>query len=291
MAPKPTDNKDRIIALLEGDSGCGKSFFLSNLKNAVIYDTDLGGGLSDYEDRIKRNGSERIEVTSYNEILLDIQTRLRNGRLKENIGIDHITGLHQDAILRHNPTQESDYGRSNNKSTYEWRQIREFARTFDCNLFCVSHMKAEYENDKQVGKMADGAKNIEADMQIVLRLESSKNIKGRKKYPAIAHVIKWRRDPEDARGMPPDSFLFTLEEFEKIHGRNYLREREQIQLVRAETLGTLNKMLAELDKEKAAGYVKEWLKAGGVAGLEYLREDQALKCIAFIDNKLKGVQA
>lgn len=284
------DKKDRIIALIEGDSGTGKSFFLANQKNAVIYDTDLGGGLAEYDERIAKNGSERVEVSSFGEILTDLKRRVRDGKLKETVGIDHVTGLHQESLLRHNPGQDSDYGRSNNKATYEWRQIREFARTFDCNLFCIAHLKAEYEKDRQVGKIADGAKNIEGDMHIVLKLESPKDDKGRKKYPATAHVIKWRRDPDDARGLPPESFKFTLAEFEKIHGANHLRQREAVVLVKPETLETLNKMLAMLDKEIAAGYVKDWLKAGGVDGLDYLREDQALKCIAFVENKIKGVK-
>lgn len=284
------DNKDRIIALLEGDSGVGKSFFIANIKNAVIYDTDLGGGLAEYDERIKKNGSERVEISSFNELFTDMSKRIKDGKLKESICIDHVTGLHQESLLRNNPSQDADYGRSNNKATYEWRKIREFARTFDCNLFCVSHLKAEYEKDRQVGKMADGAKNIEGDMHIVIKLESTKDDKGRKKYPATAHIIKWRRDPDDARGLPPESFKFTLAEFEKIHGANYLREREIIVLAKPESLDALNKITAMLDKEKAQEMQAKWLKAAGVDSLEYMRDDQVLKCIQLVENLIKGVK-
>lgn len=283
-----TDNKDRIIALVEGDSGCGKSFFMACLKNAVIYDVDLGGGLAEYEERIKKNGSERVELSSFGDILTDIRQRLREGKLKETIVIDHVTGLHQEALLRHNPNQDSDYGRSGNKATYEWRAIREFARTFDCNLLIVAHMKAEYEKDKQIGKIADGAKNIEGDMHIVLRLESLKDDKGRKRYPATAHVIKWRRDPADPRGLPPEAFKFTLEEFEKIHGADYKREREKVVLAKKETLESLNQTLSLMDKEKASELSGKWLKAAGVESLEFMSEDQATKCVEMVKKLLQG---
>lgn len=284
------DKKDRIIALVEGDSGAGKSFFMACQKNAVIYDTDLGGGLAEYEERIKKNGSERIEVASYGEVLADIRRRVKEGKLKETIIIDHVTGLHQEALLRHNPAQDSDYGRSGNKATYEWRQIREFARSFDCNLFCVSHMKAEYVNDTAVGRIADGAKNIEGDMHIVLKLESLKDDKGRKRYPATAHVIKWRRDPDDARGPAPDSFKFTVDEFEKVHGLNYHREREKIVLASKESIARLNEILALMDKDVAASMQKDWFKAAGVDSLEYMREDHVQKCIEFVQQKIKGAK-
>jgi hypothetical protein len=284
------DNKDRIIALIEGESGSGKSFFVACLKNAVIYDSDLGGGLAAYDERIKKNGSVRVEVSSYAEILLDMRQRLKDGTLKETIGLDHVTGLHQDSLLRHNPAQDSDYGRSNNKATYEWRQIREFARTFDSNLICISHMKAEYEKDKQVGKMADGAKNIEGDMHIVIRLESLKDDKGRRKYPSVANVIKWRRDPEDERGMPPSSFNFTVAEFEKIHGANYKRERKAVVLAKPESIDALGKIMAMLDKEVSAEMSGKWLKAAGVESMEFMTEDQIQKCVEFVQKKISGVK-
>lgn len=285
------DRKDRVIALIEGDSGCGKSFFMACLKNALIYDTDLGGGLSDYEERIKRNGSERMEVSSFSEILSDIRQRLRAGTLKETICIDHLSGLHQEALLRHNPSQDSDYGRSTNKATFEWRQIREFAKTFDANLFCASHLKAEYEKDKNIGRIADGAKLLEADFRIVLKLQSLKDDIGRKRYPATAHVMKWRRDPEfDTRGPVPESFKFLLEEFEKIHGANYKREREKIVLAKPESIEALKTALALLNPEKSAELTLKWLKAATVDSFEFMSETQVEKCQEMVKKLIQGVK-
>jgi hypothetical protein len=284
------DSKDRIIALIEGESGSGKSFFVACLRNAIIYDVDLGGGLVEYEERIKKNGSERVEVASFSDILTDIRERLRTNRLKETVVIDHITGLHQEALLRYNPSQDADYGRSNNKATYDWRSVREFARTFDTNLVCVAHMKAEYEKDKQIGKIADGAKNIEGDMHIVLRLENLKDDKGRKRYPSTAHVIKWRRDPDDVRGLPPASFTFTLAEFEKIHGANYKRERAKVELAKTETIAALNQIMSLLDKVVAEEMLAKILKTGGVDSLDFLSDDQVKKSIEFVEKKIKGVK-
>jgi len=67
---------ERIICLLAGESGSGKTFFIANLKDAIIYDSDLGGGSAYLKARIERNGSEREEVTSYFDVLNDIKKRV-----------------------------------------------------------------------------------------------------------------------------------------------------------------------------------------------------------------------
>ncbi len=279
MATKASDKLDRILALITGQSGAGKSFFIGTLKNALIYDTDLGGGLAYLDERIKKNGSERVELSKYTDILADMRKRVANGTLPETVVIDHVTQLQQESILRHNPTQEADFGRAGNKATAEWRQIREFSRTFDCNLFCVSHVKAEFEKDKNIGMQTDGAKNIDGDMHIVLRLESEKDAKGRKKYPATAVVMKWRRDPDDARGAVPDSFPFTLEEFSKIHGADYTRKRDNVEMAKPDSVVKLRDGLEKVGEERRLELSKKWLNAAGVEAFGFMTEAQVQACI------------
>jgi hypothetical protein len=152
-------------------------------------------------------------------------------------------------------------------------------------------MKAEFEKDKNVGRIADGAKNLEGDFHIVLKLQSLKDDVGRKRYPAIAHVIKWRRDPEfDTRGPVPESFKFVLEEFEKIHGADYKREREKVVLAKAESIEALNKVLSLLDKEKASELSVKWIKAAGVESFEFMTESQIEKCQEMVKKLIQGVK-
>lgn len=283
-----SDKQDRILALITGASGAGKSFFIGSLKNALIYDTDLGGGLAYLDERIKKNGSERVEFSRYPDILADLRKRLAAGSLPETVVIDHVTQLQQEAILRHNPSQDADFGRAGNKATAEWRQIREFSRTFDCNLFCVSHVKAEYEKDKNVGLMTDGAKNIDGDMHVVLRLEPRKDSKGRKQYPSDAIVMKWRRDPDDPRGAVPDSFPFTLDEFVKIHGADYTRKRDKVELAKPESVVSLRDGLEKIGEERRQELSKKWLTAAGVEAFGHMTEAQVQACIGLVKKELGG---
>lgn len=287
-APAKSDKQDRIIALITGDSGTGKSFFIGSLKKALIYDTDLGGGLAYLDERITKNGSERVELSSYKDIIADLRKRLSAGNLYETIVIDHVTQLQQEAILRHNPHQEADFGRGGNKATYEWRQLREFVRTFDCNLFCVAHLKAEFEKDKNVGKMTDAAKNIDGDMHVVLRLEAKKDDKGRKQYPSEAIVVKWRRDPEDKRGAVPDAFTFTLDNFEKLHGLDYKRERDKVELAKDESVVKLRSSLEKVGEERRLELTDKWLKAAGVEGFGHMTEPQVQACIGLVLKELEA---
>jgi hypothetical protein len=272
---------ERVICLIAGKSGVGKSFFIANLRNALIYDTDIGEGLGAYKARMARNGSIHCPVDSYLEILDDLGKRRAESGFEDilTVAIDHVTGLQQQACLRYNPTGAADYGRSNNMANAEWRRIREFCKSQDFNLICVAHLKAEYEKQEAIGVIADGAKNIEGDMSIVLQLRRAAN------YPSTAWVQKWRRDPEDIRGEIPSLFPFTIEAFEKLAGQGMFSPREPIKIASADQVAKLTKLLevAKLPE----GTEAKWLKKAGVESFSEMAGSDVDKCIAFIEKTLK----
>jgi len=272
----------RVICTITGDSGAGKSFFIANIKNALVYDTDMGGGLRYADARIQKNESERIEASSWIEVIDDIKARSKNGGLKPTIAIDHATSLHQEAELRHNPQQDADFGRSSKMATAEWRRLRGLLRNLDCNIFLTAHMKSEFKGGEITGVTTDGAKNIEGDADINLYLHHQKGTG----YPSSAQVIKWRRDPDDPRGPVKPMFPFTFEEFSKISGGGMARERQDVRLVSTETLTTMISLLEKVKVEDTTK--KRWLSKSGVSKWEDMSEDQALKVITHLHKQVTG---
>lgn len=271
---------ERIIALIAGESGTGKSFFVANLHNALVYDTDLGGGLAYADVRIARNHSERIQVGSYIEILDDLKRRQAKGQLKNilTLAIDHLSALHQESCSRHNPKDERDFGNSSVIATREWRRIREFARTQDFNLIVTAHEKAKWEDQKSVGTVADAGKNVEGDVSIALRLRKGTS------YPATAWVQKWRRDPEDERGAIPGTFPFTIEAFEKLAGAGLATPREPVALASQEQVDDITNLLevAKLPE----GTVEKWFKKAGVDSFAEMDTVTVGKCITHVNDML-----
>lgn len=274
-------NIERIIALIAGESGTGKSFFVANLHNALIYDTDIGGGLAYADQRILRNKSERVQVGSYVEVLEDLKRRQAQGKLSNilTLAIDHLSALHQESCIRNNPRDERDFGRSGDIATREWRRIREFARTQDFNLIVTAHMKAKWENEKAVGVVADAGKNLEGDVSIALQVRRSSS------YPSTAWVQKWRRDPEDERGAIPNTFPFTIEAFERFAGAGLTAPRAPIVLASAEQITTIDGLLqvAKLPE----GTVEKWFKKAGVETFAEMPADAISKCISYVKELLE----
>lgn len=277
----PTLPPERIIALVAGESGSGKSYFVACMKHALIYDTDIGGGLAYADARIARNQSERIPAGSYVEILDDLRRRHQRGSLKDRVtvAIDHVSALQQEAALRHNPGLERDFGRSNDVATREWRKIREFFRNQDFNLIVTAHMKAKWENEKAVGLQADGAKNIEGDVSIVLQVRRSNA------YPSTAWVQKWRRDPEDPRGLIPATFPLTIDAFESMAGPGMLAAREPVPVASEEQVAKLSAML-EVAK-LPDGTVEKWMKKAQVDTFAEMPATSIAKCIEFVQATLQ----
>lgn len=282
---KKAEGSERVILLIAGESGSGKSLWIANLKNALIFDTDIGGGLSYADARIKRNSSERIEVGSYLEIIDEIARRRRGGKLESitTLAIDHLTTLQQESVIRHNPSSADDFGKSYDKATREWRKIRELVRNMDFNLICTAHLKSKYEKKEVIGITTDASKNIEADMSMVVYLQKGPT------YPSVARVAKWRRDPEDERGPVPQTFPWTMEDFLKIHGRSMDGARHEIAMAKPEQVAEIKRLL---------GIVKlpdDWetraLTKAKVESWDEMPEETIVKCLEYIQKSVAAPAA
>lgn len=273
---------ERAIVNIGGRWGSGKSFFIASLPNCLIFDTDIGGGLSQYEKRIRSNGGVRIEVSSFPEVLDILRTSANEGNLRPNVAIDHVTGLYAEALLRYNPDGIPDYGRSAARATAEARRIVQFSRKYDFNLFCVSHLKSEYEDDRKVGLLSDGPKHFEADFGVVLHLDAVRD----GKYPTMARVARWRRDPDDPRGLPPSEFKFTVEEFVRIHGFPLDHKREEEKPIREDQLKKLQHYVSTI--KFPDGRLESALRREGAETIEDLSEKSAEKLISGIEKFIRG---
>jgi hypothetical protein len=269
-----TEKHERIIALWAGDSGTGKSYAVANLHNALIFDTDLGGGLAYAQARIDRNRSRRVEAGSFLEIFDYLKRNSRDLKDLTTVAIDHLTTLHAEAVLRHNPEMKEDYGKSYDIASREWKKLREVIRRQDFNIICTAHTKSKYEQGKAVGITTDAAKNIEADMSIVLRLSRTD------KYPSNAWVQKWRRDPEDPRGLIPSSFPFTVGDFERLAGPGLFTPREPAKLASEEQVTEVKKLLTVAKVEDAD--IAKWFKAAGAEAWEEFSAERIDKAISYV---------
>lgn len=280
---KTPDKAERVIALIGGESGAGKSFFIANLKNALIFDTDIGGGLTYAKERIERNGSQLIQVGSY----LEVMEYIRKNRSKLNeyttLAIDHLSTLQQEAVLRHNPAMDRDFGSSADKGAKEWRKIRELIRNMDFNLICTAHVKGKWEKEKVVGITTDASKNIEGDFTIVLYL--TKVGKPTKANPSMANVQKWRRDPEDVRGEVPETFPFTMDKFLEIHGFGMDGKREETPMATPEQIAEANRLLSVV--KLPDGALEKWLSKAKADTIADATEEAVLKLIAYLHGLMK----
>lgn len=272
---------ERVILLLAGESGTGKSFFVAQLTNALIFDTDIGGGLAYLDERIRNNGSERIEVGSYLDVIAELERRRSHLGNITTLAIDHLTTLQQEAVLRHNPKLlDGTFGREHDKANREWRKVREYVRLGDFNLVCTAHLKQKYEQNKPVGMTTDASKNVEADFTMALRLERTGG------YPALARVTKWRRDPDDARGRIPETFPLTLGGFLEIHGADMSGKRHVIPMATEEQVKEMEHLLGVVKLPE--GLVDRWIaKAKAESWADFTEADLA-KCIKYLHDTLKG---
>lgn len=275
---KQMEKARRLILLVGGESGTGKSFFVANMPRALIFDTDLGGGLAYLDERITRNGSERIEVGSYLDVIEELGRRRKQMAGITTLVIDHLTTLQQEAVLRHNPGMVEDFGKSYDRATREWRKVRELVRWGDFNLVCTAHMKAKYEKQKVVGVVTDASKNINADFDVVLYLRKTGE------YPSQAVAEKWRRDPEDARGPVPQMFDFTVKRVLEIHGDALDERRRETPMATPEQLKEFERLLGVV--KLGDGVLDKWMQKAKAECFAEFTSEVIGKCITHMQGMI-----
>lgn len=288
MAKAKTDaltaqRPERLIMLVSGPSGAGKSFFCACVPNALIYDTDVGGGLAAYDARIARNNSVRIEVSSYPQVIQDMKDRGKKLADYSTVIVDHLSVLQAEATARYNPSGEKDFGAAGEKAAREWRRLRDMVRRFDFNLICCSHLKGKFERTggkfEQVGVQADASKNIEGDFMIHLHLQETQQ------PPSQARRVKWRRDPDDSRGKVPDFFNFTMETVLTIHGWPLDYDRAEVEMASTQDMWKLEGLIDTVKLPE--GTTEKWLAAANASEWSELTADQIKKAIAHCEKLIE----
>jgi len=274
--------KERVILLIAGESGSGKSFFVANLQNALIFDTDIGGGLAYADARIKANNSERIEVGSYIDVIDVLSQRQNQLKNFNKLSIDHLSTLHQESVLRHNPRMVKDFGSAGDKAAKEWRKVRELVRWGDFHLICTSHLKGKWEEEKVVGEQADAAKKIEGDFHIVLHAHND----GTFRYPMKCKVHKWRRDPDDPRGKVPSTFPLSIEAFAKIHGYSLNDERHAVPMATTPQVIEIQRLISVVKMQD--GMVAKWMAKAKAESWEDFTQTDLQKCIDYLTGLMKS---
>lgn len=290
----PEKIEKRLKLFVYGESGVGKTTAAIQFGNAYIIDAEHGSDF--YSGTIAKAGSVVFHSNIFSEVKQELENLLTEDHNYKTLIIDPITPLYQsiqeewarrfETQLREKGNDKAaemgDFGlRFWGKVKSDYKAIQRLILRLDMNVIVTAHQKDVYgTNSSKVGVAPDSMKGDSYFFDNVIRLEK----RGKDR---IAVVEKERA--EIGKNKFPEEFVWSYENFRKFYGGEVLERKATA--VRMATKDQIKRLQSLVEIVKIDGEVIEkWLTKADADSFADFTEDQILKCISFVSQKLDGIK-
>jgi ABC-type dipeptide/oligopeptide/nickel transport system ATPase subunit len=289
----PEKVEKRLKLFVYGESGVGKTTAAIQFGNAYIIDAEHGSDF--YSETIAKSNSVVFHSNIFSEVKQELENLLTEDHNFKTLIIDPITPLYQsiqeewarrfETQLREKGNDKAaemgDFGlRFWGKVKSDYKAIQRLILRLDMNVIVTAHQKDVYgTNSSKVGVAPDSMKGDSYFFDNVIRLEK----RGKDR---IAVVEKERA--EIGKNKFPEEFVWSYENFRKFYGGEVLERKATA--IRMATKDQVKRLQALIETVKIdADVVEKWLIKADADSFADFTEDQIVKCIGFVKNKLNNL--
>jgi len=289
----PEKIEKRLKLFVYGESGVGKTTAAIQFGDAYIIDTEHGSDF--YSESISKNGSVVFHSNIFSEVKQELENLLTEDHSFKTLIIDPITPLYhsiQEEWARRFESQLRDKGNDKaaemgdfgmrfwGKVKSDYKAIQRLILRLDMNVIVTAHQKDVYgANSSKVGVAPDSMKGDGYFFDNVIRLEK----RGKDR---IAVVEKERA--EIGKNKFPEEFIWSYENFKKFYGAEVIeRKTKPVAMATKEQVRRLEALIETVKID--AEVVEKWLVKADSDRFADFTEDQIVKCIVFVENKLNNL--
>lgn len=272
--------------LVSGKSGVGKTEFALYFPKPYLIDTEGGATREQYMKKMitsggayfgKEQGSQDFKV-----VINEIKELATTKHDYKTLICDSFTKLYLMTAAAAEEEVGSDYGKDKKEANKPTRQLIRWLEKIDMTVILICHQKDKWERKGKdityVGTTFDGYEKLEYDLDLWIEIQKT----GKQRD----FVVKKSRVAAFTEGA---EFPLDYQKFCDLYGREVIDAPVQ-QLVMA-TPANVRKIkslieIVRLDEE----IVAKWLKKAEAEDFDEMSDEQCLRCIAFIEAKLKDVQ-
>lgn len=290
-ARKPEEVKPgKAKGLIYSQSGFGKTWFSLSFPCPYYIDTEGGADGNHYQKKLKEaNGSymgPEDGSLDLETIIDEMQVLATEKHQYKTLVIDSITKVYQTCIANEQERlgEKDVFGASKKPAIALMRRLVNWCMKLDMNIWFIAHETSEWgvnprtNQREEIGKIPDVWDKLIYELDLGLRI-----IKSGPPFPAIAYVKKSR-----LLGFPMgDTFPLEYSEFSTRYGKDYI-ESETTQIVLASTeqveeIKNLTSIIKTSENE-----IEKILTKAGASDWSELTNDQAMKTLEWLNNKMKG---
>lgn len=285
-AKPPVLEPNRFRALIYGDKGVGKTHFACSIPSVYYIDTE---GVLKYEkfvDMLKKNKSFAIDLPELGEIINEVKALLTLKHDYKTLVIDSMTFPYallanmeaERLVLKAPHTEGTEFGANLAKAKRLTFHLGMLLTRLDMNVIVTAHEKTKYEDNKEVGKVADINEKMGYALGTILHLRLAAESKK-------AFVEKTRYSELQSR-----EILDFTDGYETIKTRFgeeiFLRESIVEQLATEEQIKEIRRLIDVLKTPEEV--VNKWLIAAKSQTLEEMEAKKIQACIDSLQSKIKG---
>lgn len=162
-AKPPVLEPNRFRALIYGNTGVGKTHFVTSMPNVYYIDTEGASKYKIFVDKLKENKSEIAVIYDLQEIINEVKDLISTKHNYKTLVIDsisvpcaHLANLEVERLTKKTPSSEgTEFGANLAKVKRLTFQLGILLSRLDMNVIVTAHEKTKYEKSLEIGKEAD----------------------------------------------------------------------------------------------------------------------------------------
>jgi GTPase SAR1 family protein len=276
----------KIKGLIFGKSGVGKTWLTMSFPAPYYIDTEGGGDLRHYQDRLASVGGVYMGPSDgsldFGTVIDQMIALTTEKHPYKTLIIDSITKLYQTAIANEQERlgDKDAFGASKKPAIQFMRRLVNWACKLDMNIWLVAHEAIEWGLDAKTGQRTEVGNQPDTWDKLIYELDLT--IRAEKRGSSRVAVVRKSR----LIGFPDlDTFPLEYAEIATRYGKDFIEaDVKPLMLASGEQVAEIKRLLEVVKVDTAD--VEKILTKAGAERWEELSTEHAEKAITWLKNKI-----
>ena len=274
---KPKNIQKRLKAFWYGSAKVGKTIAAIQFPNPYLIDTEKGAENNRYTSLLEEHDGAIFQCNDIEDIIKEIYTLLSERHSYKTLIIDPITPVYDNLLEECAKKVGTEFGRHYGEANKRMKHLLTLLLRLDMNIIVTAHAKNLYGKDLAVlGQTFDGYKKLDYLFDLIIEVQR----RGKERYG----IVKGTR----LEGFVEDeSFVFNYDNISKKYNKELMeKEAKPEDLASPEQIKDLTRLINILKIEEEV--INKWLSKAEASSFEEMSNDNILKCIVHLEDKIDG---